>query len=85
MPAAASETGEAYTVDSPATAMRYLVNVAGVCGVPGTPFYAPDSPSAAADWHVRISFCCEMAQLKAALANLADAEKLLTNGDAKAA
>jgi aspartate/methionine/tyrosine aminotransferase len=72
-----SETGEAYAIDTPAVMMRYLVNVAGVCGVPGAPFYAPDSPAAAHDWHVRISFCCETAQLKAALANLATAEGML--------
>lgn len=85
VPAEISETGAAYTIDSPAAAMRYLVNVAGVCGVPGTPFYAPDSPSASADWHVRISFCCEMAQLKTALANLAEAEKKLVAGKSQAA
>ena len=85
VPAAVSETGEAYAIDTPAAAMRYLVNVAGVCGVPGTPFYAPDSPSAAADWHVRISFCCEMAQLKTALSNLAEAEKNLVAGNSRAA
>lgn len=85
VPSEASETGAAYRIESPAVAMQYLVNVAGVCGVPGTPFYAPDSPSATADWHVRISFCCEMAQLDAALANLAAAEKLLVNGSSKAA
>ena len=57
--------------------MQYLVNVAGVCGVPGAPFYAPDSPQAGKDWHVRISFCCPTEQLKKALANLAEAEGLL--------
>ena len=85
VPADASETGSAYSIATPADAMRYLVNVAGVCGVPGTPFYAPDSPSAATDWHVRISFCSELPQLKSALSNLAEGEKLLTNGNSKAA
>lgn len=85
VPAAASESGEAYTIGSPADAMRYLVNVAGVCGVPGAPFYAPGSPAAANDWHVRMSFCVEMEQLKKALRNLAEGEKLLTNGSSKAA
>ena len=77
VPAEASETGDAYVIDTPATMMRYLVNVAGVCGVPGAPFYAPDSPAAKNDWHVRISFCCETAQLQTAVNNLANAEKLL--------
>ena len=77
VPASASETGEAYRIDSPAAMMQYLVNVAGVCGVPGAPFYAPDSPQAGKDWHVRISFCCPTEQLKKALANLAEAEGLL--------
>lgn len=85
VPATASETSEAYTLDTPAAMMRYLVNVAGVCGVPGVPFYAPDSPSAGDDWHVRISFCCEMEQLKSALGNLANAEKLLVPGNSQAA
>lgn len=75
--AAHSETGEAYPIDTPAAMMRYLVNVAGVCGVPGGPFFAPDSPAAARDWHVRISFCCEMAQLEQALANLSSAASAL--------
>ncbi len=78
VPADASETGEVYAIDSAAGMMRYLVNVAGVCGVPGAPFYSPDSPSALTDWHVRISFCCEVEQLKTALANLKAAEQKLT-------
>ncbi|MDX2095709.1 MAG: pyridoxal phosphate-dependent aminotransferase [Alphaproteobacteria bacterium] len=85
VPAEISESGAAYAIATPADAMRYLVNVAGVCGVPGTPFYAPDSPAAAGDWHVRISFCCEMAQLKTALNNLAHAEKMLQASGAHAA
>ncbi len=85
VPAEVSETGAAYVIDSAAVMMRYLVNVAGVCGVGGVPFYAPDSPSALTDWHVRISFCCETAQLKTALANLAAAEKLLKAGNSQAA
>jgi aspartate/methionine/tyrosine aminotransferase len=57
--------------------MRYLVNVAGVCGVPGVPFYAPDSPAGQRDWHVRITFCGETEQLKRAIAALKDAEAKL--------
>lgn len=77
VPADVSETGAAYVIDSPQVMNQYLVNVAGVCGVSGTPFYAPDSPAAAHDWHIRISFCCELAQLKMVLANLANAESRL--------
>jgi aspartate aminotransferase len=84
VPATASETGEAYRIDSPVTMMRYLVDVAGVCGVPGAPFYAPDSPQASKDWHVRISFCCPLDQLKRALSNLAEAEAKLTGAMAAA-
>jgi aspartate/methionine/tyrosine aminotransferase len=70
VPASISETGAAYTIQTPADMQRFLVNVAGVCGVSGTPFYAPDSPAAESDWHVRISFCCEMEQLKRVVAKL---------------
>ena len=76
--AAQSETGEVYVIDTPADATRYLVNVAGVCGVPGGPFFAPDSPAGAADWHARISFCGDEAQLTNVLANLLAAEQQLT-------
>lgn len=84
VPAAISETGAEYRIESPAVMMNYLVNVAGVCGVPGGPFYAPDSPQGPTDWHVRISFCCETAQLTRAVANLADAEAKLASAVAAA-
>lgn len=77
VPATVSETGEAYTIATPADMNRFLVFVAGVCGVPGTPFYGVGSPAAEADWHVRISFCCEMEQLKRVIANLQAAEAKL--------
>jgi aspartate aminotransferase len=77
VPAAVSETGAAYTISTPADMVRYLVYVAGVCPVPGTPFYAAGSPAAAGDWHVRLSFCCEMEQLKRVIANLKVAEAKL--------
>ncbi len=77
VPASASETGVAYTIATPADANRYLVNVAGVCGVPGVPFFAPDSPAGANDWHARISVCGDEAQLQRVISNLADAEKKL--------
>ncbi len=77
VPAEISETGAAYRIDSPAAMNRYLVNVVGVCGVSGTPFYAPDSPAATRDWHVRISFCGEESQLNAVIANLKACEEKL--------
>lgn len=77
VPAGLSETGEAYSINTPADAARYLVNVAGVCGVPGVPFFAPDSPAGKDDWHARISFCVEEAQLQRVISNLAAAEQKL--------
>lgn len=77
VPATISETGEAYSITTPADMNRYLVFIAGVCGVSGTPFYAAGSPVAAGDWHVRISFCCEMEQLTRVIANLKSAEAKL--------
>lgn len=85
VPAELSETGAAYTIDTPAAMNRYLVNVAGVCGVPGVPFYAPDSPAGANDWHVRISFCGSEEQLKTVLTNLKAAEEKLQGVKANAA
>ncbi|OYW13208.1 MAG: hypothetical protein B7X02_02655, partial [Rhodospirillales bacterium 12-54-5] len=38
VPTNLSETNAAYVIQTPADMMRYLVNVAGVCGVSGTPF-----------------------------------------------
>lgn len=77
VPASLSETGKAYTIDTPEAMMRYLVNVAGVCCVPGAPFYAPGSPAAGAEWHVRMTFCGEEKSLTAALEGLKNAEAQL--------
>lgn len=77
VPAELSETGDAYAIATPADMNRFLVYGAGVCGVPGTPFYASGSPAAGDDWHVRISFCSEMEQLKRVIANLQAAEAKL--------
>lgn len=77
VPAEISETSEDYSIDSPAAMNQYLVNVVGVCGVPGVPFFAPDSPAGANDWHVRISFCGEEVQLNTVLANLKSCEQKL--------
>ena len=77
VPAALSETGNAYILATPADLMRYLVNVAGVCPVPGVPFYAPNSLNGADDWHVRMTFCGEKQSLSNALMQLKRAEEQL--------
>lgn len=69
--------GEALTINTPSDLMTYLVEVAGVQGVGGTPFYAPGSPLAAEDWHVRITFCGDRAELEKACAKLKQAESVL--------
>ena len=79
VPADISETGEAYSIATPADMMRYLVNVVGVCPVPGVPFYAPGSPSGKDDWHARVTFCGPMEQLKRVIANLQSFEGKLTD------
>ena len=79
VPAAISETGEAYTIDTPDRMVKYLVNVVGVCGVPGEPFFAPGSPAAKNDWHVRVTFCCEREVLQSVIKKLTETEKLLTD------
>lgn len=80
--AAATPDGVAFTIDSPEAMLRYLVNVAGVCAVAGTAFYAPHSPAAARDWHVRMSFCNETEELVRGLQKLADAEQKLQQAKA---
>jgi len=55
-----------------------------VQGVGGTPFYAPGSPLAAKDWHVRITFCGDKAELEAACEGLKKAESLVTPNAAAA-
>jgi aspartate/methionine/tyrosine aminotransferase len=74
-----------FTIATPEDLMRYLVFVAGFCPVAGTPFYAPGSPAAKADWHVRMSFCNDEAELARGLTNLARAEAQLQEAPTRAA
>lgn len=78
IPAGKTLSGEALTIQTPQDVMTYLVEIAGVQGVGGTPFYAPDSPLAARDWHVRITFCGDKSELEKACAKLREAEATLT-------
>jgi aspartate/methionine/tyrosine aminotransferase len=57
--------------------LQYLVKVAGICAVAGSAFYAPGSPAAGSDWHVRFSFCNDTAELQRGLQKLANAEQKL--------
>ena len=84
IPAGHTVSGEALTLATPADLMTYLVEVAGLQGVGGTPFYAPGSPLAADDWHVRITFCGDKAELEKACAKLKQAETVLTGKTASA-
>lgn len=84
IPAGKTVSGDALAIQTPADLMTYLVEIAGVQGVGGTPFYAPGSPLAADDWHVRITFCGDKAELEKACAKLKQAETVLT-GKAAAA
>ncbi|MFZ4125729.1 MAG: pyridoxal phosphate-dependent aminotransferase, partial [Rickettsiales bacterium] len=74
-----------FTLDVPADLMRYLVFVAGVCPVQGTPFFAPESPAGLTDWHVRMSICNDVAELTRGLEKLQKAEGLLKNSAGEAA
>lgn len=84
IPAGKTVSGEAMSINTPADLMTYLVEVAGVQGVGGTPFYAPSSPLAEHDWHVRITFCGDKAELEKACTKLKQAEAML-EGKAEAA
>lgn len=77
VPATLAEDGKEYTIATSQDMMRYLVNTAGVCGVPGVPFYAPASPAGKDDWHVRITFCCPKDQLERTVKNLQETEAKL--------
>lgn len=74
VPADAMPDGKSFTIDTPDALNRYLVYVAGMCGVSGQAFYAPGSPAATRDWHVRMSFCNDEAELVRGLAKLVAAE-----------
>lgn len=82
VPASATPDGKGFVIATPDDMLRYLVFVAGVCVVSGQAFYAPGSPAAARDWHVRMSFCNEEAVLKRGLEKLVRAETLLVKAQA---
>jgi aspartate aminotransferase len=77
VPADATPDATAFTIETPDDMLRYLAEVAGICAVGGQAFYAPDSPAAAQEWHVRMSFCNDEAQLARGLEKLAKAEDCL--------
>jgi aspartate aminotransferase len=77
IPAGHTLAGAELTISTPEEMMVYLVEVAGVQGVGGTPFYAPGSPLALSDWHVRMTFCGDKAELEKAGAKLKRAEEVL--------
>lgn len=76
-----------FTIATPNDLMRYLAYVAAICPVQGTPFYAPGSPFALSDWHIRFTFCGDMSDLEKGLEGLVAAEAKLTgnSGNADAA
>ena len=77
VPADATPDNQAFTISTPDDMLRYLVEVAGICAVGGQAFYAPGSPAAATDWHVRMSFCNNEEELVRGLEKLAQAEAKL--------
>lgn len=82
VPANAMPNGEGFTIKTPQDLGKYLVYVAGICSVSGTAFYAPDSPAASRDWHVRMSFCNEEEELARGLKKLIEAEAKLAEARA---
>ena len=75
-----------FEIATPADMMRYLVFVAGVNPVQGTPFFAPGSPAGAEDWHVRMSICNDTEELQRGIEKMQRTEaQLLEHAPAKAA
>lgn len=68
VPPQMSETGEAYTINTPADKDRFLVNVAEICSVPGVPFHAPGQQPD--QWGNRITFALNMPELERLVQNL---------------
>ena len=67
-----------FAITTPADMMLYLVYVAGICPVQGTPFHAPGLSLADRDWHIRFTFCGDKTELARGIEQLQRAEAQLT-------
>lgn len=79
IPAEYDLDGNGFEIKTPQDMMKYIVEVAGVNPIPGTPFYAPDSPFAQDDWNFRFCFSAPIQDIENACKQLQAAEQVLTN------